>query len=133
MGTTPLRSPKHWGTVVHRWRKKEAGIALGRFLLGFDAGYKQWDCFLFSDYMNRCKLGRTFDVRHLPLSDGRDDLNFSGQFKFDWSKHAWTPSRSRSKASSYVKPEPKCKPPPVDGNDDVPMIFDVELDKLVPL
>lgn len=132
MGSRPLRTPKHWGSAVDKWRKKEAYTALGRLLLRYDDGYKQWDCFLFSDYAVRRKLSRTFEVRHLPLSNGRDLENFEGKFKFDWAKHAWSPAKRKSKASSYVKPEPKMtSSQPVTGG--VTMIFDVELGELVPL
>ena len=51
-------------------------------------GYKQWDCFLFSDYSIRRQLATTFDVRHLPLSDGNDEENFEGKLVFDWAAHA---------------------------------------------
>ena len=57
--------------------------------------------------MIRYKLTKTFEVRHLPLSDGSDEVNFAGQYKFDWVKHAWSPKKRRSTVSSYVKPEPK--------------------------
>ena len=133
MGSRPLRSRRHWGFVVATWRKKESYIALGRYLLRHDDGYKQWDCFLFSDYSIRRKLTATFTARHLPLSNGRDEENFSGKFVFDWSKHAWSPVKRKSKADSYLKPEPKTtssSKPVVEG---VTMIFDVELDRLVPL
>ena len=136
MGTNPLRSRLHWGTKVDKWRKKEAGIAVGRVLLDYSPGYRQWDCFSIEDYMIRCKLAKTFEVRHLPLSDGRDEVNFSGKYKFDWAKHAWSPKKRRS--TSYVKPEPKRvkSTPRGDGGSDggkAPMIFDVELGCFVPL
>ena len=134
MGTNPLRSREHWGTKVDKWLKKEAGIAVGRHVLDYDSGYRQWDCFAIKDYMIRVKLSKTFEVRHLPLSDGRDDVNFAGQYKFDWAKHAWSPKKRRSTASSYVKPEPKpATSAPRDDGGSVPMIFDVELGEFVPL
>lgn len=131
MGTRPLRSRNHWSVKVKKWRKKEPYIALGRFLLGFDAGYKQWDCFLFKDYRIRKILTRTFEVRHLPLSDGRDELNFGGTYKFDWKKYHYSPPKRKIKADSYVKKEPSDAAPPAETGS--LMVFDVELGKLVPL
>ena len=132
MGTRPLRSRKHWRTKVGKWRKKEPYAALSRHLLNFDAGYKQWDCFRFEDYRIRKILMRTFEVRHLPLSDGRDELNFGGTHKFDWKKHFYEPPRRKGKADSYVKKEPSDAAPPAEKTGPR-MVFDVELGKLVPL
>ena len=131
MGTRPLRTRKHWAGV-DKWRKREAYIALGRSLLGYDAGYRQWDCFLWKDFLIRSQLYRTFDVRHLPLSDGRDEVNFQGKYKFDWKKHHYSPAKQKGKASSYVKPEPR-QESAVQTQSQERMIFDVELGKLVPL
>lgn len=133
MGSRPLRSRRHWGYVVDIWRKLESYIALGRNCLDFDEGYRQWDCFLFSDYTIRRKLAATFTARHLPLSNGKDEENFDGKFKFDWSKHAWAPVKRKSKAESYVKPEPTATTSSNPVPTGVTMIFDVELGKLVPL
>lgn len=132
MGTRPLRSRIHWGTKVGKWRKKEPYTALGRLLLDFDAGYRQWDCFLFEDFRIRSLLIRTFEVRHLPLSDGRDELHFGGAFKFDWEIHHYEPAKRKSKAESYVKKEPRIHEPAAEQTGPR-MVFDVELDKLVPL
>ena len=125
-----LRSRAYWGTNVDVWRKKEAYIALGRFLHGESPGYRQWDCFNFADHVSRAQLGKTFVKRHLPLSDGNDEKNFEGKFSFDWKKHAWV----RSKTS--VKPEPTSSKPATSVTPiaNLPtMIFDVELGRLVPL
>ena len=131
MGTRPLRSRLHWGTKVGKWRKKEPYVALGRFLLGFDAGYRQWDCFLFKDFRIRSLLLRTCEVRHLPLSDGRDELHFAGTYKFDWKKYHYAPPKRKGRAESYVKPEPRNVP--AVEHTGTQMVFDVELGKLVPL
>ena len=74
----------------------------------FSAGYAQWDNFLFKDYLNRAVLAKTFLARHLRLSDGRDESNFNGHMKFDWSQHAYEkPTR--------VKKEPNPKQPESTG------------------
>lgn len=150
LGTRPLRSPTYWRESVDVWRKKEAYIALGRFLHGEApgecslltlisprvlilslVGYRQWDCFKFADYVSRRQLGETFVKRHLPLSNGFDFKNFGDKFKFDWKKHSWQRSRTTAKpdpdASVTSKPTktPAAKPPA--------MIFDVDLGRLVPL
>ena len=76
---------------------------------------------------------RTFEVHHLPLSDGRDELNFGGTHKFDWKKHFYEPPRRKGKADSYVKKEPSDAAPPPAEKTGPRMVFDVELGKLVPL
>ena len=128
LGTRPLRSRDFWGQSVDLWRKKEAYIALGRFLLDEPVGYRQWDCFRFEDHVSRAQLSKTFVKRHLPLSNGDDEKNFNGKFKFDWSKHAWkrkkTVTRDLNKRSKLSHDS---------TSSTVPMIFDVEQGCLVPL
>ena len=124
MGTRALRSRSHWGSKVGRWRKREPFIALMRYLLGFSAGYAQWNNFLFTDYINRAKLSKTFLKRHLPLSDGKDEANFNGQLHFDWAKHAY-------KKPTRVKKEPN--PEPKSPSATPAMIFDVGLGYMVPM
>jgi hypothetical protein len=91
--------------------------------MGFSAGYAQWNNFLFTDYINRAKLCKTFLKRHLPLSDGNDEVNFNGQMKFDWAKHAYK-KPIRVKREPNPTEEPKSSAPS--------MIFDVELGCMVP-
>jgi len=133
LGTRPLRSKDTWAQVA-KWRKREAYIALARYVLKADTGYKQWDCFRFEDYTMRRAMGLTFEVRHYPLSNGRDDENFGkGMMKFDWEKHAYVPPKTvKSEPGEYQSQTntPTCSPAP---KGDKPMIFDVELGKLVPL
>ena len=64
MGTKPLRSAYYWGNHVPLWRKREAYIALCRYVAGKRSSYPQWDCFLFSDYAQRQRAGKTFLKRH---------------------------------------------------------------------
>ena len=116
---------------MDKWRKKESYNALTRFLLGSPSGYKQWDCFLFSDYTERAASGRTFEVRHLPLSDGNDAKNFGGALQFDWARHSWSPAKSKSKSDTLVKTEPVAVTAATTPSAGGPMIWDVELDKLV--
>ena len=52
--------------------------------------------------------------------------------KFDWAKYSWSPARTKSTAEPLVKKEPITCDAAQEGND-VPMIFDVELGKLVPI
>lgn len=135
MGTRPLRSRKSWSNVA-QWRKREAYIALGRYVLKADTGYKQWDCFRFLDYTMRQSLGKTFDVRHLPVSDGRDDENFGkNKLDFDWGKHAYEiPKRVKSEPGEYENLDVvKTTSSSSKVEDQRPMIYDVELGKLVPL
>ena len=113
--------------------KREAYIALGRYLLQVDTTYKQWDCFRFQDYTMRRALGLTFEVRHLPLSNGRDEDNFGkGVLDFDWGKHAYSlPKRVRSQPGASQSSKVAQTSSPSKGEQR--MIFDVELGKLVPL
>ena len=130
MGTSPLRSPAYWGRI-DLWRKREAYIAVGRHLLGFKPNYNQWDCFLWTDYVVRQLLGKTFLVRHYLLSDGDDEEHFAGALEFDWDQYSYAP-RSR------VKPEPKTAskssvtPLVTPTKSSRPMVYDVENDCLVP-
>ena len=129
LGTRPLRNRKAWAQVA-KWRKREAYIALGRYLLRADTGYKQWDCFRFTDYTMRRAMAKTFDERHYPLSNGNDEQNFGGTLQFDWKKHAYAPpKRVKSEPGEYK--HQKVNETSTGG--DKPMVFDVELGKLVPL
>ena len=132
MGTRPLRSRQSWSNVS-QWRKREAYIALGRYLLKADTGYKQWDCFRFMDYSMRQTMGKTFDTRHFPLSNGRDEDNFGKNgLDFDWKKHSYKVSkRVKSEPGEYKNPDVTTTSSLVD--DQQLMIFDVELGKLVPI
>ena len=132
LGKRPLRSKKSWANVA-KWRKREAYIALARYLLQADTGYKQWDCFRFNDYTMRRAMGMTFQVRHYPLSNGRDEENFGeGMLNFDWEKHAYVPAkRVKSEPGQYKPANVTQTSSTSDGKK--PMIFDVELGKLVPL
>ena len=55
--------------------------------------------------------------------------------KFDWKAHAWSPAKTKSthygpRGARTVKSEPKSDTTNANA---VPMIYDVELDKLVPM
>lgn len=128
LGTRPLRSREWWGQSVDVWRKKEAYIALGRLLLDEPVGYRQWDCFKFEDYVSRSQLSKTFTERHLPLSNGDDEKNFNGKFKFDWEKHEW---KKVKKIRRDVHQKCNVSHDPTEPT--TRMIFDVELGCLVPL
>ena len=75
MGSGAFNSADRWKSV-QVWRKREAYIAVVRFIL-VRPSYHQWDCYKWQDYMERKKCGKTFLKRHLPLSDG-DDKHFKG-------------------------------------------------------
>lgn len=94
MGSHVLRSPTHWKRVA-KWRKREAFIAIMRVLCGFQSYYKQWDCFLFTDYVFRQEMAQIFNLRHYPLSDGNDQLHFGDALKFNWAKHTYQPKSKR--------------------------------------
>jgi len=133
MGTRPLRSPHYWSTV-DQWRKREAYIALARKLLGLINDYRQWDCFLWSDYTLRQKLTKTFNKRHLPVSDGDDEKHFKGQYNFDWSECVYSPRKKKARVQT-----PRKHSTPASADTVAPtapsqmMIYDVEKDCLVPI
>ena len=133
MGTRPLRSPYYWGAKVDKWRKREAYIALVRILLGILKDYRQWDCYIFSDYSLRQKSARTFDKRHFPLSDGDDETHFDGEYEFDWEQHGYSPRKKRKLITTSCK---RKRSGVVSTNTATPsqvMVYDVEKDCLVPL
>ena len=68
MGTNALRSPQDY-RMVPSWKKREAYTAGARHHLG-TFGYEQWDHFLLEDYVQRRVLAKTFNKRHLHLSNG---------------------------------------------------------------
>lgn len=127
LGTRPFRSRTYWGKNVDKWRKREAYIALGRAVLGYSAGYKQWDNFSFQDYVSRAVMSKTFLKRHLPLSDGQDEIHFKGKLTFPWSKY------EDKKKKTRVKQEETAVSSSTSSTGVVPsMIFDIELGCMVP-
>ena len=71
-----MDSREDWTHPCRKWRKREAYIALMRYIKT-DEPYRQWDCFRFEDYLDRQDWAETFHKRHLPLSNG-DPANFKG-------------------------------------------------------
>ena len=71
MGTGALSSSASWSAPDRTWRKREAYIALMRHITPDCENYRQWDCFRFKDFVLRQSWGKTFDVRHLPISNGK--------------------------------------------------------------
>ena len=132
MGTRPLRSPYYWGHKVDKWRKREAYIALVRILLGIVKDYRQWDCYLFSDFRLRQKSARTFNKRHFRLSDGDDDKNFDGEYQFDWEKHGYSPRKKRKRSTTEERKHSGDVSTNTTTSSQV-MVYDVEKDCLVPL
>ena len=76
-------------------------------------------------------MALTFQNRHYHLSNGQDDDNFGeGMLDFDWDKHAYSrPKKVKSEPGEYKG----LKMSETSATDERPMIFDVELGKLVPL
>jgi hypothetical protein len=135
MGTKALRSRAYWAKV-DPWRKREAYIALVRFLRGLKADYNQWDCFLWCDYTQRKRATVTFNRRHLPLSDGMDEENFDGHLEFDWEEHHYSPKKKvkQVKAAPRVKKSaPRNTTQRSKQTENQIMVYDVEKDCLVPM
>lgn len=134
MGTHALRSRFYWGNV-EVWRKREAYVCLVRFLLNSKVDYNQWDCFLWSDYVQRQRACKTFMSRHLPLSDGNDDEHFGGRFEFDWDAHKYSPkkkTRATKRPRQQAKQEARSKSASPQTSNQI-MIYDVDNDCLVPM
>lgn len=133
MGLRPLRSREHWARVG-RERKLELWIAVGRFCLKLSLEYKQWDCYVLADFINRQALMHTFEKRNLPLSDGCDEKNFENMYTFDWDKHATAPSPVKVKSEpTTVAPTTKVVSAHVDLSGDGPaMVYDPIKGCLVP-
>ena len=139
MGCGALGSAEKWKSVAV-WRKREAYIALVRYLLERPS-YQQWDCFKWEDYVEREKCNKTFLVRHLPLSDG-DEKHFHGNLPNPRSWNDGQPQpkkqrRSRAKMSSAAAAAAAAAVttsdvPAVSQPPRVPMLWDVELNKFVP-
>ena len=94
MGCGALTSAVKWKSVAV-WRKREAYIALVRYLLERPS-YQQWNCYKWQDYVEREKCNKTFLVRHLPLSDG-DEKHFRGNLPnpHSWSDPAPSPKKKK--------------------------------------
>ena len=125
MGTNPLRSETRWSEVAV-WRKREAYIAVARHLLDMPEFYKTWTKFRYTDYTSRQILARTFEVRHLPLSDGLDNEHFGGEYSFDWDAHMLQP-RKKKRVKSSGSSRAVC------ASATQPMTYDVEKGRMVPL
>ena len=91
MGSRAIDSKARWG-AVQLWRKSEAYIAAGRFVLG-SGPLRNWSSFKWEHYKERQSMARTFRVRHFPVSDGND--HFEGLVP-------------EPKCWSMKKTEPKC-------------------------
>ena len=127
MGSGALSSEESWFQVPV-WRKREAYIALIRFIRGHHS-YPQWESFKLEDYAERQALNKTFLVRHFPLTNGKDPL-LKDHIEDKWDKPLPNqPSRKR------VKREPKLKPSAkeaVVAATAKPMVWDIENRCFVP-
>ena len=77
MGIGPTRLlTKSVYRLIDPWRKMECYITGVRVRRGRHT-YRKWEEFSWKDYKERDALATTFNVRHLPLSDGED--HFGGE------------------------------------------------------
>ena len=123
-----MKSRKAWHGVT-KWRKREAYIAMARFVLQRE-NYQQWDCFNWQDFEERELMSRTFTVRHWPLTSGdKQHDRFDGYIK---DPKSWDTKAKGKKAKKFVptrvigarNDEPQC---------DSVMVWDMEKQMLVPL
>ena len=128
MGSKALRSSEEWARV-QVWRKREAYIALVRHIRGHH-GYPQYDCYVWADYIERQHAGKTFRLRHLPLSDGRD---FEGQLPFRWSDEDVKDSpRKPKKSAKRARASSSSSKVVVSKGQEAPAAWDVEKGCFVP-
>lgn len=128
MGSRAMESKVRWFAVA-RWRKREAYIALIRYIREHHQ-YPQWDCYKLETYAERQSLHRTFVVRHLPLSNGesdRLDAHLADASEWSGSPVAQPPPSKRAK---QVKPNVVADV--VSTNIVKPTVWDVENNCFVP-
>ena len=122
MGSKAITTLSKWGRVDF-WRKREAYIALVRFLRNATA-YKKWEFFLWLHYIQRLVMGETFKVRHSKLFCAE---HFKGQLEDPEHWHEETPN------SPVVKPVvTTVTPASAAAGSPVPMRFDIAKGRLVP-
>ena len=90
--------------------------------------YRQWDCFVWSDYKERQLLARTFTRRHLPLTTGQEQPDL---FKEQLDPKRWD-SEPQPSDPKFV-PTRKTGAREDEPQNDTVMVFDVEKQMLVPL
>ena len=94
MGGNSMESPDKWA-AVEPWRKREGYTASVR-LYRQKGNLKKWMNFLWDDFTHRCACQRTFEARHLPLSDGLYHAEFDNLLATP--KHWLNPAASKAKS-----------------------------------
>ena len=75
----------------------------------------------------------TFVSRHLPLSNGEDELNFDGAYEFDWGSQQYSPKRKRVKVEKKTRRRRKKVVQSARTAPAGVMVFDVEKGCMVPM
>ena len=127
MGTNVLTSKDTWSSVPV-WRKTEAYIAIGRFILG-SGTLRTWTNFKWEHYAERTAMAVTFRKRHYPLSDGID--HFQGQVEepAQWSKKSNEVNETKKPMKKKIKVEVQSKP--ATGTPKGVMVLDPETGEFV--
>ena len=108
MGSSALKSRDKWATGVHLWRKREAYIALARFLRN-DCPYKKWHCWLYHHYVERIEFGDTYKERHWHMFEASHFHNLLEDPE-SWAHHTGGVKRKRQQeVLSKTKPMRFCK------------------------
>ena len=68
-----LLTKEHWHNC-DPWRKRVCYLYVCRLHLQ-EKNYRHWNNFRWEDYFNRLQLNKTFDARHLPITDGTTPLD----------------------------------------------------------
>jgi hypothetical protein len=100
MGSSALKSRDKWGYRVHLWRKREAYIALARYLRE-DTPYRKWNCWLYHHYLERIKYGDTYESRHSHLFEARHFNNLLPDPP-SWQKSTAKTTRKRARDASRI-------------------------------
>ena len=125
MGCGAIKSRFAW-LKVETWRKREAYITVVRYV-NKKPTYKKWTCFRWEDYTHRLLAGKTFHVRHEPLTsscnvsyephladpphwNAASDIPYPKQYH---SKTTTPPKKKRKKTKKTLKSAPKSSRAPV--------------------
>ena len=139
MGAKAMSTPEYWGQQVKNWRKRESYATCVRHF-NEQPNLRRWTNFSHGDYVQRIRLKKTFDTRHLPLSDGKDHKEFAGllQVPEEWNKPKPKAKITRNSNVSHAKKKPDNDVSPVEGENNgvtsyVAMRYDFTTNKLVPV
>ena len=69
-----LLTQEHWEQICRAWRKRVTYAVVSRLLLE-NENYRSWNLFRWEDYIQRIALIKTFNKRHLPITNGSQRID----------------------------------------------------------